>query len=100
MLTLLFAISILNVFTMITNSKIMKNSQDFILITRILIDFSFLIMISIMKTIITINNNNNNNNHKLFKNNNVYYSRLIDFYKSSAKTQISLLNKINLVSKT
>ena len=59
-------------------------------------------MISIIKTIIIINNNNNNNNssHKLLKNNNVRYLRLVDFYKSSIKTQTSFLNKINLVNKT
>ena len=53
-------------------------------------------MISIIKTIITINNNN----HKLLKNNNIRYSRLVDLYKLLMKTQTSLLNKINLVNKT
>ena len=68
---------------------------------RILIDLSFFIMIPIIKTITTIDNNNsNNNNHKLFKNNNVYYSKFIDIHKSSAKTQMNLVNKINLVNKT
>ena len=100
MLIILFVISILNVFTMATNSKIIKNSQGLILMTRILTDFSFLIMILIIKTIITINNNRNNNNHKLLKNNNVRYLKLVDFYKSSTKSQMSLLNKINLVNKT
>ena len=67
---------------------------------RILIDLSFLMMISIIKMIITINNNNNN--HKLFKNNNVHYLKLVDRYKLSTKTQTSLLNriKINLVNRT
>ena len=66
--------------------------------TRILTDLSFFIMISIIKTIITINNNNNN--HKLFKSNNVRYQKFVDLYKSSAKTQTSLLSRINLVNKT
>ena len=72
------------------------------MITRIRIDLSFLIMISIIKTIITISSNNNNSSHTLFKNNNVDYLKFVDLYKSSAKTQTSLLNriKINLVSKT
>ena len=100
MLKILFVISILNVLTMITNS-ITKDLQDLILMTRILIDLSFLMMILVIKTIITINNNNNNN-HKLLKNNNFRYLKLVDRYKSSTKTQTSLLNKIkiNLVSKT
>ena len=104
MLIIFFVISILNlnVFTMITNSKIMKGSQDFTLITRILIDLSFLIMILIIKTIIIINSNNNSSNHKLFKNNNVRYLKLVDLYKSSTKTQTSFLSriKISLVNKT
>ena len=85
---------------MITNSKIIKNFQDFTLIIRILIDLSFLIIISIIKIIIIINNNNNN--HKLFKNNNVHYLKFVDYYKSLTKTQTSLLSriKISLVNKT
>ena len=102
MLIIFFVISILNlnVFTMITNSEIIKSSQDFTLMARILIDLSFLIIISIIKTIITINSNNNHCRHKLFKNNNVRYLKLVDLYKSSTKTQTSLLSKINLVNKT
>ena len=102
MLIIFFVISILNlnVFTMITNSEIIKNSQDFTLIIRILIDLSFLIMISIIKIIIIINNNNNYCRYKLLKNNNVRYLKLADLYKSSAETQTSLLSRINLVSKT
>ena len=65
---------------------------------RIFIDLSFFILISIIKTIITINNNNSN--HKLFKNNNVRYLRFVDFYKSSTETQMNILNKINLINKT
>ena len=67
---------------------------------RILIDLFFLIMISIIKIIITINNNSNS--HKLLKNNNVRYLKLVNLYKSSAKTQTNLLSriKINLVNKT
>ena len=70
--------------------------------TRIFIDFSFLIIILIIKTIIIINSNNNNssNNHKIFKNNNVRYLKFVNFYKSLMKTQTSLLSKINLVNKT
>ena len=100
MLTILFVISIFNVFTIITNSEVIRDSQDFTLIIRILIDLSFFIIISIIRTIITINNNNNSNNHKIFKNNNVRYLKLVDLYKSSTKTQTSFLNKINLVNKT
>ena len=68
--------------------------------TRILIDLSFLIIILVIKTIITISNNNSN--HKLFKNNNVYYLKLVDRYKLSTKTQTSLLSKIkiNFINKT
>ena len=102
MLTIFFVISILNfnVFTMITNSKIIKRSQNLILIIRILIDLFFLMMISIIKIIITISSNSNS--HKLFKNNNVRYLKFVDFYKSSAKTQTSFLSriKINLVNRT
>ena len=94
MLTILFVISIFNVL----NSEIIKKSQGLTLIIRILIDLSFLIIISIIKIIITINNNNNN--HKLFKNNNVRYLKFVDLCKSLTKTQTSLLNKINLVNKT
>ena len=94
MLIILFVISILNVL----NSAI-KNSQNLTLMTRILIDLSFLIIISVIKIIITINNNNSNN-HKLLKSNNVRYQKLVDLCKSSAKTQMSLLNKISLVNKT
>ena len=65
--------------------------------TRILTDLSFLMMISVIKTIIIINNNNN---HKLLKNNNVRYLKFVDLCKSSTETQTSLLNRINLVSKT
>ena len=69
--------------------------------TRSFINFSFLIKISIIKTIIIINNNNNNSNsHKLLKNNNIYYLKFIDLYKPLMKTQTSLLNKINLINKT
>ena len=95
MLTILFIISILNVL----NLEIMKRSQDFILVIRILIDLSFLMMISVIKIIITISNNNS---HKLFKNNNVRYLKFVDLYKLSTKTQTSLLNRIriNLVNKT
>ena len=59
-------------------------------------------MILIIKIIIIINNNNNssNNNHKLFKNNNVRYLKIVNLYKSSTKTQMSFLNKINFVNKT
>ena len=100
MLIIFFVISILNVFTMITNSKIIRDSQDLILIILILIDLFFIIIL-IIKTIITINNNNNSNsNHKIFKNNNVYYLRLVDFYKLLTKTQTSLLSRINLINKT
>ena len=101
MLITFFVISILNVFMMITNSEIMKNSQDLILIIRIFIDLSFLIIISIIKIIIIINNNNNSS-HKLFKNNNVRYLRLVDLYKLLTKTQTSFLSKIkiNLINKT
>ena len=56
-------------------------------------------MISIIKTIITINNNNNSN-HKILKDNNVRYLKFVDFYKLLTKTQTSFLNKINLVTKT
>ena len=64
--------------------------------TRILIDLSFLMMISIIKTIITFNSS-----HQLFKNNNVRYLKLVDLYKSSAKTQTSFLSriKINFINK-
>ena len=95
MLTILFVISIFNVLDL----EIMKGSQGFILITRILIDLSFLMMILIIRIIITINSNNN---HKLFKNNNVRYLKFADLYKSSIKTQTSLLSriKINLVNRT
>ena len=67
--------------------------------TRIFIDLSFLIIISVIKTIITINNSNNNN-YKLLKNNNVRYSKFVDLYKLLTKTQISVLNKFNFVNKT
>ena len=97
MFIIFFVISILNVFIIITNS-IIRNSQDFTLIIRILIDFSFFIMILFIKTIITINSSSNS--HKIFKNNNVRYLKLVDLYKSSTKTQTSFLNKINLVNKT
>ena len=102
MLTIFFVISILNlnVFTMITNSKIMKNSQGFTLMIRIFIDLSFLIMISIIKTIIIINNNNNHCKHKLLKNNNVRYLKFADLYKLLTKTQTNLLSRINLANKT
>ena len=96
MLTIFSVISILN----ILNSEIIKNSQDFTLMIRILIDLCFEIMILIIKTIIIINNISSSSNHKLFKNNNVHYSRLVDFYKSLTKTQTSFLSKINLVNKT
>ena len=94
MLTILFVILIFNVL----NSKTMKRSQGFILIIRILINLSFLIIISVIKTIIIINNNNNS--HKLFKSNNVHYQKLVNFYKLSTKTQMNLLNRIILVNKT
>ena len=94
MLTIFSVISILNVL----NSKIIKKPQGLTLMTRILIDLSFLIIISIIKTIITINNNNNS--HKLLKSNNVRYQKLVDLCKSSTKTQTSLLSRINLVNKT
>ena len=101
MLIILFVISIFNVFMIITNSKIMNDSQGFILITRILIDLFFFIMISIIKIIIIINNNSSSN-CKLFKDNNVRYLRLVDLYKSLTKTQTSLLSKIkiSLINKT
>ena len=83
-----------------TNSEIMKGPQGLTLMTRILIDLFFLMMISIIKTIITISNNSNHCRHKLFKNNNVRYLKLVDLYKSSTKTQTSLLNRINLVNRT
>ena len=88
MLIILFVILILslNVFTMTTNSEIIKGSQDFTLVARILIDLSFFIMISIIKIIITISNNSNHCRHKLFKNNNVHYLRFADLYKLSAET--------------
>ena len=79
MLIILFVI--LNIFTMITNSKIIINSQDFTLIIRIFINFSFFIIILIIKIIIIINNN-----YKLFKNNNVRYLKFVNLYKSLAKT--------------
>ena len=85
---------------MTTNSEIIRDSQDFILVIRIFINLFFLIMILLINIIITINNNNNSNNYKLFKNNNIRYLKLVDFYKSSTKTQTSFLNKINLVNKT
>ena len=66
--------------------------------TRILIDLSFFMMILIIKTIITISSSNNN--HKLFKSNNVRYQELVNLCKSLAKTQTSLLSRINLVNKT
>ena len=108
MLIILFVISIfnvfkmliLNVFTTITHSKTIRDSQNLTLMTRNFIDLSFFIIISIIKTIITINNNNSNSSHKLFKNNNVHCLKLVDFYKLSTKTQTSFLNKINLVNKT
>ena len=100
MLIIFFVISILNVFMIITNSKIIRDSQDLILMIRILIDLSFLMMILIIKTIIIINNNNNYCRHKLFKNNNVRYLKLADLYKSLTKTQTSLLSRISLVNKT
>ena len=86
---------------MITNSEIMRDSQDLILITRIFINLFFLIIILIIKTIIIISNNNNSN-HKLLKNNNVRYLKLVDLYKSLMKTQTSFLSKIkiNLINKT
>ena len=83
MLEILFVISILNVFMIIIDS-IVRDSQNLTLMTRILIDLFFLIMIFI-KTIIKINNNNSSN-HKLFKNNNVRYSKLVDLYKLLTKT--------------
>ena len=94
MLAILFAI--FNV----VNSKTTKNSQDFTLVIRILIDLSFFIMILIIRAIITFSNSNNS--HKLFKNNNVRYKKLVDLYKSSAETQTSFLSriKINLVNRT
>ena len=98
MLIILFVI--LNVFMIITNSEIIMNSQNFTLMTRIFIDFSFFIMISIIKIIIIINNNSSNSNHKLFKNNNVRYLKFVNLYKSLMKTQMSFLNKINLINKT
>ena len=64
--------------------------------TRILIDLFFLIIISVIKTIITFNNNN----YKILKNNNFHYLKLVDFYKSLMKTQTNLLSRINLVNKT
>ena len=102
MLTIFFIISILNVFTMLTNSKIIKDSQDLTLMIRIFINLFFLIMILIIKTIIIINNINDNNNssYKLLKNNNVYYSNLVDFNKLLMKTQTNFLSRINLVNKT
>ena len=96
MLIIFFVISILNVL----NSEIIKGPQGFTLMVRILIDLSFLMMISIIKIIITINSNSSHCRHKLFKNNNVRYLRLVDLYRSSAETQTSFLSKINLVSKT
>ena len=95
MLIILFVISIFNVL-----NSIIKGSQDFTLMTRILIDLFFLIMILIIKTIITISSNSSNSSHKLFKNNNVRYLKLVDFYKSLTKTQTNLLSRINLVNKT
>ena len=99
MLIIFFVISILNlnVFTMTTNSEIIKGSQGFTLMARILINLFFLMMISIIKTIITINNNNS---HKLPKSNNVRYQKLVDLCKSSTKTQMNLLNRINFINKT
>ena len=99
MLIILFIFSIFNVFTITTNSKIIINSQNLILITRIFIDFSFFMIILIIKTITTINNNNSSN-YKLLKNNNVRYLKFINLYKSLAKTQTNLSNKINFVNKT
>ena len=57
-------------------------------------------MILVIKTIIIISSNINS--HKLFKNNNVRYLKFVDLYKSSAKTQTSLLSRIriNLISRT
>ena len=101
MLIILFVISILNinVLIMITNSEIMKSPQGLTLMARILTDFSFLMIISVIRTIITISSNNNSS-HKLFKNNNVRYLKLVDLYKSLTKTQTSFLRRINLVNKT
>ena len=91
-----FLNAFLTTFLIITNSK-----TNLILEARIrIIDFFFLMIISIIRIIIIINNNNNNNsNHKLFKDNNVHYLKIVNLYKSLAKTQTSFLSKINLVNK-
>ena len=94
MLTIFSVISIFNVL-----DSVIKDSQDFTLMTQIFIDLSFLMMISVIKIIITISSNSSIS-HKLFKNNNVRYQRFVDFCKSSAETQTNLLSRISLVSRT